>query len=130
MLNFLPDIIAPILIAAGVSIIGVIIKPGADAAINVMKTKKEEIEQSKFIRNHQHQIELAREIWGKVDEEFRISQTIENVTESKAKMFDEYLLKKIPGLTQEELDDLRQTIAGEVNKGKQALQDDVVKQLQ
>ncbi|QAA35235.1 hypothetical protein C1I91_06115 [Clostridium manihotivorum] len=98
--------------------------------MEVLKSKKDAIEQSKFIQDHQQQIDTAKEVWGIVDENFRITQTLENAIQSKAQMFDELLLKKVPGLTQEELDYLRQTIAGEVNKGKEALKDDKVKQLQ
>lgn len=123
-------LLTPGVISIGITIIGIIIKPAVDAAITLIKSKKDEVEQSKLIKDHQQQISIAKEIWGIVNEHFRVTKTIEDVIQDKIKMFDDMILKKIPGLTQENIDYLRQTIAGEVNKDKQALQDDKVKQLQ
>ena len=69
------------------------------------------------------QLEVAKQVWDIVEEKFRITENALSVLGSKADMFDELLIKKIPGLTKEELSDLRQSIAGEVNKGKAALTD-------
>jgi hypothetical protein len=38
-------------------------------------------------------------------------------------MFDNLLLAKFPNLTKEDLENLRQAIAGEINKGKEAITD-------
>ncbi|MDP4147195.1 MAG: hypothetical protein Q8936_22420, partial [Bacillota bacterium] len=76
-------------------------------------------------------ITTAKEIWNIVEEKYRITEKVEDLLVSKAKMFDDLLLKKIPYLTQENLDDLRQAIAGEFNKGKQAvITDESLKQAQ
>ena len=42
-------------------------------------------------------------------------------------MFDRLLLEKVPGLTKEQFEEIRQALAGEFNKGKGALSEDEVK---
>lgn len=124
------ELLTPGVISIGVTIIGLLIKPIGEASISYLMAKKDDVEQSKFVKDHQKQIATAKEVWGLVDEHFRLSNAIENVMQEKIKMFNDMLLKEIPGLTQDEIDYLRQAIAGEINRGKESLKDDKVKQLQ
>lgn len=84
------------------------------------------------ILKNQNYITEAKNIWNMVDENFRISTTIEEKIKSKVDEFNAALLKKFPELTQSDIDNLRQSIAGEVNKDKQAVVNncDLLKQLQ
>ena len=69
------------------------------------------------------QLEVAKEVWNIVEEKFRITENAKATLGSKMDMFDNLLLAKLPGLTKEDLENLRQSIAGEVNKGKEAITD-------
>ena len=60
----------------------------------------------------------------------RISKNLEDVVKSKADEFDKILLSKIPYLTKSEVSDIRQAIAGEINKGKDELFKDSLKEQQ
>lgn len=51
-----------------------------------------------------------------VDEKFRITDDLKELLKSKADEFDKILLNKFPYLTQSETTDIRQAIAGEINK--------------
>lgn len=65
----------------------------------------------------------AQDVWNIVEEKFRITENAKAVLGSKMDMFDNLLLAKFPSLTKEDLENLRQAIAGEVNKGKEAITD-------
>ncbi|EKQ51381.1 MULTISPECIES: hypothetical protein [unclassified Clostridium] len=75
---------------------------------------------------------FGKALWNKIDEEWRISKTVEEKVQSKAEAFDKALLAKFPELTQDDVTELRQSIAGEVNAGKEAVisNSDLLKQLQ
>lgn len=74
----------------------------------------------------------AKKIWSMVDENFRISATVEEKIKSKAEEFSKALLTKFPELSQSDIDILRQSIAGEINAGKEVVvsNTDLLKQQQ
>jgi phage terminase Nu1 subunit (DNA packaging protein) len=63
----------------------------------------------------------AQKIWNIVDENFRITQFVGDTIKAKQDMFNKKLLDKFPELTQAEIDDVRQAIAGAANQGKASI---------
>lgn len=63
-------------------------------------------------------IKKAYDIWKLVDENFRIEAKVIESFKSKADYFDSLLLKEFPSLTQDDVDNIRQIIAGTVNADK------------
>lgn len=110
--------IAPIIATAVVSLLVFIIKKIGDAVIELLVTKKKEIELRIVSSGHEKELNTAKEVWNIVEEKFRITENCAAVLGSKSNEFDRLLLSKIPGLTQTDLDYLRQAVAGEVNKYK------------
>lgn len=110
--------IAPIITTAVVSVLVFIIKKVGDAVIELLVTKKKEVEQRIVSSGHEKELNTAKEVWNIVEEKFRITENCADVLGSKSDEFDRLLLSKIPGLTQADLDYLRQAVAGEVNKYK------------
>jgi hypothetical protein len=94
------------------------------------KLLKTGIEQA--ILKNQNYIVLGKQIWNIVDEHFRITDNIAEKIKSKSEMFDSLILQKFPELSQSDIDLIRQSIAGEVNQGKQAVIDNsqIIQQLQ
>ena len=84
------------------------------------------------ILKNQNYFTEAKKIWSMIDENFRISETVEEKLLSKAKEFSKYLLVKFPELNETDITNLRQSIAGEVNTDKEAVvsNSDLLKQLQ
>ncbi len=84
------------------------------------------------ILKNQNYFTEAKKIWSMVDENFRISETVEEKLLSKAEEFSKYLLVKFPELNETDITNLRQSIAGEVNADKEAVvsNSDLLKQLQ
>ena len=110
--------IAPIAATAIVAILVAIIKQVGNAAIEFFVTKKKEVEQNIKINGHEEELNIAKEVWNIIEEKFRITENATQIFSSKADEFDKLLLKRIPGLSAQNLDDLRQSIAGEYNRGK------------
>lgn len=64
-------------------------------------------------------LNVAKGIWNRVDEDFRLElQEIIIKYAKKSDYFDDLLLKRFPSLTQEDIDEIRQAIAGEINRNK------------
>lgn len=84
------------------------------------------------ILKNQNYITEGRKLWDAIDENKRISKTIEGKIVSKIDQFNATILKKFPELSQEDIDDLRQAIGGAVNAGKESVVDNstIIKQLQ
>lgn len=121
MQDFIISQIAPILATALAAILVAIIKQIGNVVIEYIKSKKNAVEQSIAISRHAQDLQTAKEVWNIVEEKFRITENAKEILDSKANEFDKLLLQKIPGLSQQNLDDLRQAIAGEFNKGKEAI---------
>ena len=116
--------IGPVAVAAVVGILAVTIKAVGNVVIELIEKKKEEVEQKLQIGKHQQELATAREVWGMIDEQYRITGKVEDLIKSKAADFDKLLKAKIPYLTDEEISELRQAVAGEINKGKKLLNED------
>lgn len=125
-------ILDPILTALTLGIVGVlvaIIKSVGDVTIQYIAKKKEMVEQKLQLDKHTEEIQTAKQVWNIVEEKYRITDNINNLAKSKADEFDKLMLAKIPYLTKDEITDIRQSIAGEINKGKAMLNtDDLRKQ--
>lgn len=94
------------------------------------KLQKSGLEE-KIIRNKQY-IDVAKQVWNIVEENFRITESVEKKLSSKADEFNKIMLDKFPELTISDISELRQSIAGEVNKGKDAVLEnsEILKKLQ
>ena len=100
--------------------------------IKVLESKlaKSGLEETRL--KNKNDITATKYVWNLVDENFRISKTVEKKVESKAVQFDKLLLDKFPKLSTDDVAEIRQSIAGEVNQGKEAVLDNstLIKQLQ
>ena len=124
-------ILEPILGAIAIGITGIlvaIIKSVGDVAIEYIVKKKQVVEQRLQLDKHVEEVETAKQVWNIVEEKYRITDNIKDLAKSKADEFDKLLLEKIPYLTKDEVNQLRQALAGEINKGKGMLNEDNLKQ--
>lgn len=124
-------ILDPILSAVGVALATVlvaIIKSVGNEAVEYLKAKKKVADQKIKESKYAELFEVGKNIWNMVEEKYRVTDNIENLAKSKAAMFDRMLLEKFPHLTEKELTEVRQALAGEYNKGKAMLHEDSLKQ--
>lgn len=94
------------------------------------KLQKSGLEE-KIIKNKQY-IDVAKQVWNIVEENFRITESVEKKLSSKADEFNKIMLDKFPELTISDISELRQSIAGEVNKGRDDILEnsEILKKLQ
>lgn len=74
----------------------------------------------------------AKEIWNRIDDDLGISDKVENKVAPKIQKFEKIILSKFPELTKEDVVELRNSIIGELNDGKEKVLNQVehLKQLQ
>lgn len=124
-------ILDPILSAIGVALATVlvaIIKSVGNSAVEYLQAKKKVADQKIKESKYNELFEVGKNIWNMVEEKYRVTDNIENLAKSKAALFDRMLLEKFPHLTECELAEVRQALAGEYNKGKAMLNEDSLKQ--
>lgn len=117
---FLNQII-PIIITAIVGILVALIKAIGDAVVSLIEVKKKEVIAKIGIDKYNSEKKLALDIFNIVEEHFRLSETVGNVMNEKIEMFDKLIKEKIPSITNDQIITLRQSIAGEVNRGKEVI---------
>jgi len=61
---------------------------------------------------------VALDIWNIVEEEFRLNELIGDTIQAKQIMFKTLIKQKIPSITDAQIENFRQAIAGEFNKDK------------
>lgn len=108
------------------------IKTLAKILVKLVEAKLEKTGLETVILKNQNYITEGRKLWDAIDENKRISKTIEGKIVSKIDQFNAAILNKFPELSQEDIDNLRQAIGGAVNVGKEAVLDNstIIKQLQ
>jgi predicted Holliday junction resolvase-like endonuclease len=108
----------PVIIKAVIIILGIMIAFVLKVVKAYFEVKEKEVIQKIGQDKYKSELKMAYDIWKIVEEHFRLKKILENVTTEKIKLFNELLLKKIPYLTQDDIDHLRQVIAGEMNEWK------------
>lgn len=109
------------LVAFGVATL----KALGEAGVELINRKKDAVVAKIGADAYNHNLTVAREFWGAVDEDVRTNPELQKLVskiEVKQQLFAQKIQKAIPGLTDDEIVQLRQAVAGEVNKGKAAIE--------
>jgi hypothetical protein len=118
MLNQIVNVLAPIIVSTAVACLTALVGIVGNAAVKFIATKKAALVQQIGVDKYNADLQTARNVWGVVDEGFRTHPELTKTIETAAAKFEDEMLKKLPGLTPDEVDHLRQVVAGEVNKGR------------
>ena len=113
--------VVPVAVTALVAILTVVIKCVGDAAVAYIARKKDALVAKIGADTYQQDLAFAKAAWAIVDEHFRITPALEKTFEAKQAEFKVQIQKMIPGVTDDEIEQLRQAVAGEVNKGRAAV---------
>lgn len=111
----------PVVISTVISILGIIATTLGAYAINFIKLKRDAVINQIGINQYNQDKKIALDIWNIVEEHFRVNEIVGITINNKIKMFNYEIKKKCPYLTQQEIDFLRQTIAGEINNFKNTI---------
>ena len=90
-------------------------------AAKVLKGKLNKFGLEEKLAKHPNYLEKAKEIWAMINEDLRISNTVENKFISKVEKFEKALLAKFPELTKADVTEIKQSIVEEFNTGKDAV---------
>lgn len=101
----------------------------------IEKILKGKLNKSNFqekISKHPNYLLKAKGIWNMINEDLGISNTVENKFISKVEKFEKTVIEKFPELTKEDVIELKKSIIGGVNTGKDVILNQVehLKQLQ
>jgi len=113
--------IIPVAVAALIAVLGAVISAVGDAGVQFIKQKKVALAGRIGMDTYNAHLAFAKSAWAIVDEHFRITPTVTKTIESAQEKFTEEIKKLAPSITDIEIDQLRQTVAGEVNKGREAI---------
>jgi hypothetical protein len=108
-------------VAALAAVLVTAIKAFGDAGVEYIRQKQKELQVKTGTERYNQNLAFAKSAWAIVDEYFRITPTIEKTIGAKQAKFAEEIRKLIPSVTDSEIEQLRQAVAGEVNKGREAL---------
>lgn len=104
--------------ALTLGVVTVILKVGIQYGSAIAYQVFKYLEAKAMDKNNAYVCSIARSVWDRVEEDYRINDKIISTFNNKAEYFDKLLLDKFPTLSQQDLDELRQTVAGEVNRYK------------
>jgi trehalose/maltose hydrolase-like predicted phosphorylase len=98
----------------------------------VLKGKLDKVKLKEKMEKHPDYILKAKEIWNMINEDLGISDKVENKVLPKVEKFEKIIIAKFPELTKEDVMELRKSIVGEINIGKDKVLNQVehLKQLQ
>jgi Na+-transporting methylmalonyl-CoA/oxaloacetate decarboxylase gamma subunit len=108
----------PALITVLSGFLVVIIKGVGDVVISFFTEKAKAVKAKAGQEKWDFWTGLARQAWNITEEDTRVIPTLEKTFAAKQAQFAVQIRKMIPEITDEQIEVLRQAIAGEVNKGK------------
>lgn len=112
MTNTLLNGVLNIVVQAILSILGVVATYLITVAVSYFKKKREALIKQMGIDKYNANYNIAKSVYFSVEQIFKF---IPAAAEQKRKMFNSELIKKVPTLTQEELDHFREAVVGEIN---------------
>ena len=118
MIQSIINALIPVIIAAVTGVLVAIIKTVGDSVIELIEAKIKAVALKMGVDQYNADLVVAKNIFNIVDEYFRITPTVTKTIEAAQAKFTEEILKAIPSITADEIEQLRQAVAGEVNKGK------------
>ena len=122
--------IIPVAMTFILAIIAIVIKELGGAGVNFLIQKKEQITTKIGIDKYNSLLVFAEKVWLLVDEYFRITPNVIKTIDNAQLKFKQEILKKFPQLTDAEIDQIRQIIAGEINAGREVITSPATKSLE
>ena len=113
MQDFL-SILYPVLLTVLTGFLGYIGKEVVKLAPKLIDFVVAKIGLTKYLQNKA----FAIDVWNIVEEHYRLNELIGSTVQAKVLMFETLIKQKVPGITDANIETLRQSIAGEFNKDK------------
>lgn len=121
MLSTAVGTVAAAAAAALAAVLAAAVRAFGEAGAAYLKRRQQELEQRMGAQQYERSLALAKEAWYIVDEYFRITPEAAKTIQAKQAKFAEEMKKLLPAVTDEEIGQLRQAVAGEINRAKEAV---------
>ena len=108
-------------IVAIVGVIGFAIKSLGEVVIAFGVAKVDEIKAKAGSAKFDVNLKAAQATFAAVDENFRITDGLEKTVDATQEQFKVLIKKLVPAITDEQIEVMRQAVAGQINAGKAAL---------
>ena len=121
MVQQIINAIIPIAITAIVGVLGVVIKSVGESLVAFIAEKKNEVVTKIGVNTYNQNLAFAKSVWVLVDEYFRVNSNVTKTIDSATTKFVEEMKKLCPQLTDDEIKQLQQIVAGQINQGRDAI---------
>ncbi|MGL5414593.1 MAG: hypothetical protein ACRDDY_13335 [Clostridium sp.] len=113
--------VTPIIVTILMGIITYLVKVIGNSIIKYLAKKEEVLEKELGKKKFETAMNIGKMIWSEIEEEYRLNPNLKSNAEGKIIEFNRKLHSKMNCLTFDEIDEVRQAIAGEFNRAKGTL---------
>lgn len=120
-MNEIINAVQPAVASAAALILTAVISYVGAKLVALINKKKAALAVKVGVAEYNHKLAVAKQVWGAVDEIFRVTPELEKTKESATAKFTAAMKSVLPSITDAEVDHLQAVVAGEVNAGRAAL---------
>ena len=120
-MNEIINAVQPAIASAATLILTAVISAVGAKLVALINRHKEKVAAEIGAAEYNRKLSIAKQIWGAVDEYFRITPEVQKTVDTASGKFAEMMCKALPGITIGEIKQLQAVVAGEVNAGRAAL---------
>ena len=120
-MNEIINAVQPAVASAATLILTAVISAVGAKLVALINRHKEKVAAEIGAAEYNRKLSIAKQVWGAVDEYFRITPNVQKTVDTASGKFAEMICKALPGITIDEIKQLQAVVAGEVNAGRAAL---------
>lgn len=121
-MNEIINAVQPAVASAATLILTAVISAVGAKLVALINRRKEKVVAEIGAAEYNRKLSIAKQVWGAVDEYFRITPEVEKTVDTASGKFAEMMFKALPGITADEIKQLQAVVAGEVNAGRAAVE--------
>lgn len=121
-MNEIINAVQPAVASAATLILTAVISAVGAKLVALINRRKEKVVAEIGTAEYNRKLGIAKQVWGAVDEYFRITPNVQKTVDTASGKFAEMLGKALPGITTDEIKQLQAVVAGEVNAGRAAVE--------
>jgi hypothetical protein len=118
MLQTIINSVVPVAVTALVGVLVAVIKAIGNVGVEFINQKIKALQVSTGADTYNKNLAFAKAAYAIVDENFRITPELTKTVAAAQAAFAVEIKKFIPAITDEQIEQLRQAVAGEINQGK------------
>lgn len=120
-MNEIINAVQPAVASAATLILTAVISAVGAKLVALINRRKEKVVAEIGAAEYNRKLGIAKQVWGAVDEYFRITPAVTKTVDTASGKFAEMMGRALPGITTDEIKQMQAVVAGEVNAGRAAL---------